>query len=98
MDTIPGTEPPNPWNFLKYESSVGVFCYVNEGTFGKMPRMGLAARRASCVLDSGNYQSRPSPAPLASGRPVAAGLVKHDYGVKPAQKFKRDIFGDLPGW
>ena len=83
MDTIPGTEPPNPWNFLKDESAKGVFCYVNEATFGKLPRMGLLARRATFVLDRGNCQSRPSPAPSASGRTVANDLVKHDYGVKP---------------
>lgn len=25
----------NPWNFLSVESKEGVFCYVNEVTFGK---------------------------------------------------------------
>ena len=27
--------PYNPWNFLSEESDKGVFCYINEVTFGK---------------------------------------------------------------
>lgn len=33
--SIPGTELLYSWDFLSAESNAGVFCYVNEVTFGK---------------------------------------------------------------
>lgn len=37
---IPASLLPNPWNFLGVEGDKGVFCYVNEVTSGKHPRVG----------------------------------------------------------
>ena len=32
---------PNPWNFLRVENDLGVFCCVNEASFGKHLRLGI---------------------------------------------------------
>ena len=36
---------PKPWNFLSVKSDESVFCYINEVTFGKHPRVGLVVIR-----------------------------------------------------
>ena len=28
--TVPGSQLPNPWNFLSVESDKDVFCYINK--------------------------------------------------------------------
>ena len=45
-----GSQLPKPWNFLSVESDKGIFCYVNEVTFGKYLRMRLIVSRAKHVI------------------------------------------------
>ena len=51
LHPVSGTELlKNSWNFLSAERDKSVFCYVNEATFGKHPRMGAAGSGANCVI------------------------------------------------
>ena len=34
LSTVPAHNFQNPWNFLSVKSDTGIFCYVNEVTFG----------------------------------------------------------------
>lgn len=50
FDTVSVAELLNAWNFLRGESHNGVLRYINEVTFRKHLRRGLAASGANYVI------------------------------------------------
>ena len=57
---ISDTEFLKPLNFLSVESNKGVFCYVNESTFGThLSRLQVACGANHRWLEGWNFQSRP---------------------------------------
>lgn len=96
---------PSPWNFLSVENYKGVFCCLNELTFGSTEGWGLVARRATHVIRGLELSFLLSSQLLGRGEELEGESIANNRWFNQSCLYneasinaQEDGFEELPGW
>ena len=84
----------SPWNFLSVESDKGIFCFINEVTFGKHLRMRAGLSQSPCDWRVGIFNPHPltscggrGPESIANGQRFNQSWLCNEVSIKTQEEW-----------